>query len=94
MYGPPEDGQTLFVPYLIPPRGGCAAAWCEEAPGFQCGCPTCLNTQGLTLIWLHEDRHMAIGLRRRRIVRQAVARLSPTQICTGYPGSEERETPS
>lgn len=71
----------------------CWKDWCEKRRSFQCGCPDCLASAGLTVVYHSEDWNAEGTLRehwRKLIVSQRVGNLVREMIVQGYPGGLSR----
>lgn len=90
-YEPEEEEHELrFVLPLWDPvlSFSCAREWTEDKRSFQCGCPRCLERQGLTLVYHVEDwRESGDGKEtwRKRVASIRTARLAPHLVVPGYP---------
>lgn len=79
----------------------CAKDFVENKPDTECGCPSCLEGVGLTLVFDVEDWNKVGDLPehwRKRIVSLRTGRLAKHLICPGYcghdAGASERRRPT
>ncbi len=92
-----DAGRRYILPAFSEILGGyaCAREYCENTPGFVCGCPPCLHAMSATLIYAGEDWqrvtkegeiHQDWG---RVVVSEKAALAVRDRIVPGYPGAEE-----
>lgn len=87
----PDDHDPRYIlPAFAEILGGygCAKLYCEESPGFECGCPSCLSSVGKTLVYNSGD-YIDGGKTHdwaRHVVSERLGMMVPERICPNYPG--------
>lgn len=80
------------LPQFVSAMGySCAKDWCETKDAYFCGCPKCLEKDGLTLVYNADDFDPVDGIQdhwRKRIVSLRVGRCAAHLICPGFPGHD------
>ncbi len=93
-----DAGRRYILPAFSEILGGygCAREYCENTPGFVCGCPECLHSAAATLIYSGDDwqEQSAVGEPKHRdwgrvVVSEKSAKNVRDRIVPGYPGAEE-----